>query len=86
MAKRQQEAYCEVFEFSRCIYVWADDSVIEQIEKMSAVTNIMLGTPGAHVVYVDPRYNINQVAKEIHILAKRPSKWEQIFKIMVATI
>ena len=84
MAKRQQEAHCEIFESSRCIYVWADDHVIEQVEQMPAATSITLGTSGARIVYVDPRYNIDQVAKEIHILAKRPSKWEQILKIMVA--
>jgi len=84
MAKRQKGAYCEVFENSRTIYVWADDPVIEQIKQMSAVNDVRPAMPGSHTVSVDPRYSIHQVAKEIEVLAKPPSKWEQIFKIMVA--
>ena len=84
MAKRQQEAYCEVFEHSRRIYVWADDPVIEQIKQMPPAVRVSPGVLGSHIVDVDPRYNIHQVAKEIEVLAKPPSKWEQIFKIMVA--
>ena len=70
MAKRQKEVHCDIYDQSRVIYVYADDVVIEHVRKMEPVTDVQPGVPGSQVVSVDPRYNIDQVARDIVVLAK----------------
>ena len=87
MVKRQEEVHCDVYGASGIIYVWADGPVIDQIREMPAVLRLEPSVPGAHTATVDPRYNIDQVARDIHVLANRGRRADVpgwLFKVMRA--
>jgi len=69
MAKRLQEVYCEVLVNIHIIHLWADTAVIEQVREMEAVNYVQSSIPGCHRIGVDPRYDTEEVAKEIEALA-----------------
>ena len=87
MVKRQEEVHCDVYGASGSIYVWADGPVIDQIREMPTVLCLEPSVPGAHTATVDPRYSIDEVAKEIEALAPsppQPSMFRFLFKVMKA--
>ena len=87
MVKRQEEVHCDVYGASGTIYVWADGPVIDQIREMPAVLCLEPSVPGAHTAAIDPRYSIDEVAKEIEALAPsppQPSMFSFLFKVMKA--
>jgi len=87
MAKRLKEVVCKAYSSSDVIYVWADDDVMKQVNKMDAVTGVRDGANGSQVFDVDPRYDIFSVAKEIEALggaSPQPSMLSFLYKVMKA--
>ncbi len=72
MAKRQCDIICDVYLDRRKINIWAQDAVLERVRLMPEIKHLepSLLSPSAenvayHTAYVDPRYNIEEVAREI---------------------
>ncbi|MBY8999074.1 MAG: hypothetical protein KGD60_15220 [Candidatus Thorarchaeota archaeon] len=68
MAKRQQEVKCQIAT-PAMIYVWADDEMVELIEKVEGVYEVGGKLSGHFAAFVDQRYNAEEIAKEIEALA-----------------